>query len=120
MERLVESTEEFRQALRKYGTVTNFSLHTPRPAASCPMIASAPHSGSLVTMLCIVKWFDSAKGFGFAVPIEPGHPDVFLDDEQLRASGVADPEPRTFLKLTFDPSRYTAHRRPKALAVQLP
>jgi cold shock CspA family protein len=71
-------------------------------------------------MLCTVKWFDSAKGYGFAAPIEPGHPDVVLFDDVLRAFAVAEPQPRTLLRLTFDPSQYTAHRRPKALAVQLP
>jgi len=92
--------------------------HTLRPATSRPMIANAPHSGSLVTMLCSVQWFSSSKGYGFASPIEPGHPDVCIFDAELRAAGVVDPEPRTFLKLTFDPSQYTVHRRPKALAVQ--
>jgi hypothetical protein len=95
-------------------------LRTPRAAVSRPMIANAPHSGSLVTMLCSVIWFDSTKGYGFAGPIEPGHPDVAIYDAQLRAAGVVDPEPRTFLMLTFNPSEYTVRRRPKALAVQLP
>jgi hypothetical protein len=97
-------------------------LHNPRcgSAASRPMIANAAHSGSLVTMLCSVVWFDSSKGFGFAGPVEPGHPDVMICEKELHAAGVVDPEPRTFLMLTFNPSEYTVRRRPKALAVRLP
>jgi hypothetical protein len=97
-------------------------LYTPRndSAASRPMIANAAHSGSLVTMLCSVVWFDSSKGFGFAGPIEPGHPDVMISEKELHAAGVFDPEPRTLLMLTFNPSEYTVRRRPKALVVRLP
>ena len=103
-----------------YLTPPTLNHHTLRPESSRPMIANAPHSGrSLATMLCSVKWFDSSKGYGFAGPIEPGHPDVIIFDAELRAGGVVDPEPRTLLMLTFDPSEYTVHRRPKARAVRL-
>ncbi len=97
-------------------------MYTPRSgsAASRPMIANAAHSSSLVTMLCSVVWFDSSKGFGFAGPIEPGHPDVKISEKELHAAGVFDPEPRTLLMLTFNPSAYTVRRRPKALVVRLP
>ncbi len=108
-------------------------LYTPRSgsAASRPMIANAAHSGSLVTMLFSVVWFDSSKGFGFAGPIEPGHPDVKISEKELHAAGVFYPEPRTLLMLTFNPSaytvmltfnpsEYTVRRRPKALVVRLP
>jgi cold shock CspA family protein len=68
----------------------------------------------MTTLLSRVKWFDSAKGFGFAAPNEPGHPDVFLTDAALRAAGVVDPKRGTSLVVTFDAS----HAKPRALVVR--
>jgi cold shock CspA family protein len=69
----------------------------------------------MTTLLSRVKFFDSAKGFGFACPNAPGRPDVFLTDAVLRAAGVVDPKPGTPLAVTFDAS----HAKPRALVVRL-
>ena len=42
----------------------------------------------MTTLLSRVKFFDSAKGFGFACYNEPGRPDVFLTDAVLREKYV--------------------------------
>jgi cold shock CspA family protein len=69
----------------------------------------------MTTLLSRVKFFDSAKGFGFACPNEPGRPDVFLADAVLRAAGVVNPKPGTPLVVTFDSSQ----AKPRALVVRL-
>ncbi len=113
---MAQGAESYAKTMQMF---QNFSF-TPRPSSSCPRIANAAHSESLATMLCSVVWFDWAKGYGFASPVQPGHCDVIIYNQELRAAGIDDLEKGTLLKLTFDPSEYTARRRPRALLVQWP
>lgn len=65
----------------------------PPPAGAAPVIDEALQAGADVAALPMeparVKWFDKAKGFGFANVF--GRPeDVFIHIEVLRHSGFAD------------------------------
>jgi cold shock CspA family protein len=84
----------------------------PRPAARPPSHPAA----AMITRSSRVKWFDSAKGFGVAVPNEPGHPEVFITDADLRAGGIAELRRGMAVTVTFDASR----PKPRALVVQSP
>ena len=70
---------------------------TPPPAAAFPMAEEAGAASTLdITALPVeparVKWFDKAKGFGFANVF--GRPeDIFVHVEVLRMSGFADLAP---------------------------
>lgn len=72
-------------------------IEPPEPDADdAPMAQSSSFAGPVDTSLPLlparVKWFDKAKGFGFANIF--GKPeDVFLHVEVLRRSGLADLQP---------------------------
>ena len=60
------------------------------------MAGQSNGKGSLVG---VVKWFNSEKGYGFITP-EGGGKDVFLHANALRNSDIDDPEPGD--RLCFD------------------
>jgi cold shock CspA family protein len=84
----------------------------PRPVAHPPSHPAA----TMITLSSRVKWYDSAKGFGVTVPNEPGHPEVFITDADLKAGGIAELRRGMAVTVTFDASR----PKPRALVVQLP
>ena len=91
------------------------AVSVPRPAVQQPGPRPSP-PGNMVTLLSRVKWYDSAKGFGCAVPFEAGRPEVFLTQGDVQAAGISTLRGGMNVMVTFDATR----PKPKALVLQLP